>query len=389
MNRELEKGLMLFTPQVDQPDLVMEDSAVEVGEETYVTLVVQNHGMEPVQLDSGMRLGEVVPIELVERERGEMAEEASVKRLEPSIETAGDRVAYLLEQLDLRLEHLTQTQRQQIIRLLSSYADTFALNPSELGTTQLVTHSIDTGEHRPIRQPVRRTPFALRGKIEEMVQEMLQQGVIEPSRSPWASPIVLVKRKDGGVRFCVDYRKLNAVTKLDEFPLPRIDDTLDLLAGSCFFTTLDLASGFWQVRMEPTSQERTAFTTFAGLYEFKKMPFGLANAPATFQRLMEVVLSGLARDACLVYLDDIIVIGKTLEQHNAHLEQVLTRIREAGLRLKLKKCKVAQQKVEYLGHVVSAEGVRTDPKKQEAVAKYPPANRCKEPPLLLRISLLL
>ena len=235
-----------------------------------------------------------------------------------------------------------------------------------------MTHSIDTGEHRPIRQPVRRTPFALRGKIEEMVQEMLQQGVIEPSWSPWASPIVLVKRKDGGVRFCVDYRKLNAVTKLNEFPLPRIDDTLDLLAGSCFFTTLDLVSGFWQVRMEPTSQERTAFTTFAGLYEFKKMPFGLANAPATFQRLMEVVLSGLARDACLVYLDDIIVIGKTLEQHNAHLEQVLTRIRDAGLRLKPKKCKVAQQKVEYLGHVVSAEGVRTDLKKQEAVAKYPP-----------------
>ena len=281
VNRELEKGLMLFTPQVDQPDLVMEDSAVEVGEETYVTLVVQNHGMEPVQLDSGMRLGEVVPIELVERERGEMAEEASVKRLEPSIETAGDRVADLLEQLDLRFEHLTQTQRQQIIRLLSSYADTFALNPSELGTTQLVTHSIDTGEHWPIRQPVRRTPFALRGKIEEMVQEMLQQGVIEPSRSPWASPIVLVKRKDGGVRFCVDYRKLNAVTKLDEFPLPRIDDTLDLLAGSCFFTTLHLASGFWQVRMESTSQERTAFTTFAGLYEFKKMTFGLAKTAKT------------------------------------------------------------------------------------------------------------
>ena len=213
-------------------------------------------------------------------------------------------------------------------------------------------------------------PFALRTEVDQMVSDMLQQGVIEPSSSLWASPVVLVRKKDGGMRFCVDYHKLNHATKLDEFPLPRIDDTLDLLAGARYFTTLDLAAGYWQVAMDPSSQEKTAFATYSGLYEFRKMPFGLVNAPATFQRLMEVVLSGLARSGCHVYLDDVLVFGRTLQEHNENLTKVLARIRQAGLRLKPKKCSFAQQSVEYLGHVVSAEGIQTDPKKLMAVRQY-------------------
>ena len=243
----------------------------------------------------------------------------------------------------------------------------FALDETELCSTDWVTHSIDTGDQHPIRQPPRRIPYALRKKVEEMVGKMLDRGVIQPSRSPWGSPIVLVAKKDSSTCFCVDYRRLNAVTKMDVYPLPRIDDSLDLLAGSKYFSTLDLASGYWQVGMDRKSQKKTAFVTHSGLYEFQVMPFGLCNAPATFQRLMEAVLVGLAHNVCVVYLDNILVMGATFEEHLDNLSSVLTRLREAGLRLKPAKCHL----VEFLGHVVSATGVAADPAKVEAVKNYP------------------
>ena len=139
---------------------------------------------------------------------------------------------------------------------------------------------------------------------------MLSKGIIQPSSSPWASPVVLVRKKDGSTRFCIDYRKVNAVTRKDAYPLPRVDDTLDTLAGAKWFTTLDLLSGYWQVEVEPSDKQKTAFCTPEGLYEFNVMPFGLCNAPATFQRLMDMVLAGIQWSSCLVYLDDIIVVGK-------------------------------------------------------------------------------
>ena len=155
------------------------------------------------------------------------------------------------------------------------------------------------------------------------------------------------------------------------YPLPCIDDILDSLANQSYYTTLDLASGYWQVQMSHNSKEKTAFTTHHGLFDFQVMPFGLCNAPATFQRLMEAVLSGLARDVCMVYLDDILVVGRTLEEHVFNLSWVLDRLREANLRLKPSKCYIARREVEYLGHIVSHRGITADPKKIEAVQKYP------------------
>ena len=181
--------------------------------------------------------------------------------------------------------------------------------------------SIDTGEAQPIcQQPYRVSP-AVRNRINEHVDKILEQGTIQPSVSPWAAPVVLVKKKDGTERFCVDYRKLNSVTRRDSHPIPHVQDTLDCLHGTSYFSCLDLRSGYWQVEVDDESKPKTAFTTHNGLFEFRKMPFGLANAPSTFQRLMHAVLRGLQYDICLVYLDDIIIFSRTFDDHLQHFKR--------------------------------------------------------------------
>ena len=204
--------------------------------------------------------------------------------------------------------------------------------------------------------------------MKRLLDEMLRKDVITPSKSPWASPVVLVRKKDG---FCVDYRKVNAVTRKDAYPLPRIDVTLDTLAGSKWFSTLDLISGYWQVEVDPDDQEKTSFCTPDGLFEFKVMPFGLCNAPATFQRLMDMVLAGVQWSNCLVYLDDIIIVGKTFKHHLQNVREVFKCLRVAGLKLKPSKCDLCCKQVEFLGHIVSADGIRTDRAKTEKVAQWP------------------
>ena len=211
----------------------------------------------------------------------------------------------------------------------------------------------------------------LKDTIDKEVTKMLQQGIVQPSTSPWSSPVVMVKKRDGTWRFCIDYRKLNAVTHQDAYPLPRIDETLDSLAGSTYFTTLDLAAGYWQVGIEECDKEKTAFSTRRGHFEFNVMPFGLTNAPATFQCLMECVLAGLTGEQCLIYLDDIIVFSSTFDEHLQRLANVFAALRGAGLKLKPSKCFFAQKEVHYLGYVISTAGVSPDPAKTEVVSSYP------------------
>jgi hypothetical protein len=200
---------------------------------------------------------------------------------------------------------------------------------------------------------------------------MQRHGVIEESDSPWSSPVVLVRKKNGELRFCVDYRKLNDVTKKDCFLLPRIDDTIDTLAGAKWFSTLDPKSGYWQVDVNPDDKDKTAFSTGQRLWQFTVMPFGLCNVPATFERLMEAVLRGLTYDSCLVYLDDVIVIGRTFQENILNLRKVFEQFREARLKLNPRKYQLLQKEVKYLGHIVSSEGISTDPEKLKAVREWP------------------
>ncbi|GFX01388.1 transposon Tf2-6 polyprotein [Trichonephila clavipes] len=258
---------------------------------------------------------------------------------------------------------LSPEQKSSAERLFQEFEDVFSRNSSDIGHTTVTQHRIDTADHPPIKQHPRRLPFAKQEEVGTLLREMQENDVIEPSSSPWASPIVLVRKKDGSTRFCVDYRKLNDVTKKDSYPLPRIDDTLDTLSGHKWFSTLDLKSGYWQVEIHPEDREKTAFTSGQGLWQFKVMPFGLCNAPATFERLMETVLKGLTFEACLIYLDDVIIGGRTFEEHLQNIRKVLSKLSDANLKLNPSKCKFFQKEVNYLGHIISAEGVRTDPKK--------------------------
>jgi len=189
-----------------------------------------------------------------------------------------------------------------------------------------VEHKIIVKESSPIKQVPRRIPFRMREEVNGIIEDMRKQGVIEESQSPWVSPAVLVRKKDGTIQFCVDYRKLNAVTKKDSYPLPRIDDILDQLSGNSWFSTLDLKSGYWQIKINLKDKEKTAFSVGNGLWQFIVMPFGLCNAPATFERLMEKVLYGLIPKICLVYLDDVIIFGKSFSEILGNLKTVFLKL---------------------------------------------------------------
>ncbi|GBO25478.1 Transposon Ty3-I Gag-Pol polyprotein [Araneus ventricosus] len=200
---------------------------------------------------------------------------------------------------------------------------------------------------------------------------MLKEDVIKSSESSWSSPVVLVKKENSEWRFCVDYRRLNKVTKKDVYPLPRIDDALGCLAGARIFSMMDLKSGYWQVELDDKDKEKTAFVTPDGLFEFKVMPFGLCNAPATFERMMDSVLRGLKWNICLCYLNDIIVFAPNFQEHQVRLRKVLTCLQEAGLSLNSSKCCFGIKKLLILGHLVDEHGIYPDPEKVAAVEKFP------------------
>ena len=239
-------------------------------------------------------------------------------------------------------------------------------------------HQIPVTSDVPVTQPYRRIPPSQFEDVRQHIQELADKGVIRSSSSPYASPIVIVRKKDGSIRLCVDYRKLNAVTRKDAFPLPRIDESLDAIGGASLFSTLDLASGYHQVAMQEDDREKTAFITPFGLWEFTRMPFGLCGAPATFQRLMQFSMNDLVLRILLVYLDDVLVFSSDFEEHLRRLETVFTRLRDIGLKLNPEKCRFGAREVHYLGHVVSGGGVATDPDKIAAVNDWPAPKTTRE-----------
>ena len=385
-------------PQLNQPLLFELDSlvrettkiqametVVSPGKRVYIPMV--NHLGFTQRIDRGMEVGTVEPIEIVNPAKGSDISAVpgdpdndpvvcSVKMMnEASTESIAVERKRQLNKLFSQGCSLQGKNEKQLLSLLEEYHDVFSLEETERGETDWVEMNIDTGDATPIRQAPRRTPFAVRCEVARHLQQMQENGVIQPSSSPWASPIVLVRKKDGTMRFCIDYRKLNEVTKADKFPLPRIDDLLDQLGKAQYFSTLDLAAGYWQIRINEASKEKTAFTTQQGLFEFKVMPFGLTNAPAVFQRLMQKVISGLnpaeGPDFVCVYIDDLLIFSRSLEEHLDHLRLVMNRLRQAKLKLKPTKCHFVRHSVEFLGHIITSSGLSPNPKQVAAVQDFP------------------
>ena len=266
----------------------------------------------------------------------------------------------------------TEEQKHRVKSVIEKYLFLFGMNSLDLGRTDLIKHQIKLKDYTPIKDRYCRIPPHQYEEVRKHLKEMLDIGAIRRSSSPWASPVVLVCKKDGSLRFCIDLRKLNARTVKDAYSLPRIEDALDSLNGACIFTSLDLKSGYWQVELDEESIPLTAFTVGPlGFYECVRMPFGLTNAPATFQRLMESCLGELHLDWCIIYLDDIIIFSRTPDDHITRLEGVLEKLAKAGLKLKPSKCELFRSSLKYLGHIVSKDGIATDPRKIEAIRNWP------------------
>ena len=263
-------------------------------------------------------------------------------------ESTDEDTSYLLPILEGLQDNLSVSQKDQVRKFLFQNRDVFSKSEFDLGRTNLVKHSIDTGSNRPFRQQLRRHPIGHLDIIDEHVKKMLENDPIEPSNSPWASNVVLVRKQDGSLRFCIDYRQLNRLCTRDFYPLPRIDACFDALGKVKYLSTLDLRSGYWQVENDPDAAEKSSFITRSGLFKPKCLSFGLSNAPAVFQRLMDLVLSGLSWNICMVFLDDIIVMSSTFEEHLECLGLVLDRLRKANLILKPTKCHLFQRKVKFL-----------------------------------------
>ena len=346
-------------------------ASVDTVHDDHITVQVVNTTDRRICLPEGLIIGQVSL--RAEDEIVEAGEENELALLEASEEVPEP----WLQLIEVGDDTTPAEEKKRIVELIRQYSDVFSHHDGDYGRCDIIQHRIEL-EGRPKRCGVRPLNPTMRDELKRQLEDFRRNDFIQPSKSEFASPVVLVKKKDGGVRFCIDFRNLNTVTRKDAYPLPRISEVIDTLAQGRIFSTLDLKSGYHQIAMHPADQHKTAFITQHGLFEWKVMPMGLTNAPATFERLMELIMTGLTWESVLVYLDDVIVFGRDYAQHYERLERVFQRLRHANLKLSPKKCHIAKRRIVCLGHVVEDGRVLPDPEKTRLIETYRPPKDLKE-----------
>ena len=317
---------------------------------------------------------------------GQTIQSADIAQVEPcadtTAESAADSTTASTDTVNFEIDNpdISAMDKQLLKTFLTDSRKVFAKTKAELGRCSIVRHHIDTGTSKPTAQRFYRTSPDKRAAIDDIIDECLQLGLIEPSTSEWRAPVVLVKKPDNTWRLCCDYRKLNAITRPQFFPLPRLEDVWDAVgeANATVYSVLDFSCGFWQCEMASESKHKTAFVTPTGQYHWKVLPYGLVNSPVTFTRTVHHVLKNLLFKTCIAYVDDIICFSKNMSDHIRHLDQIFKRLNEAGLKLKPSKCHFAAKEVKYLGHIISAKGVKPNPEKVEIVSSFPVPKTAKE-----------
>ena len=281
---------------------------------------------------------------------------------------------------DIENQKLSCDVKEDMSQFLHSNSKNFLQNMSDFGSKGQKPHKVKTGLYKSVSGCYYKTAPIIQRELDNQIGTLLRHGLITPSTSEWRSPVVMVKKADGSYRLTCDYRKLNSITETESFPLPRLEDVWDLVgeSGATVFSTLDLASGFWQIQLDPETKHKTSFVTRNGQYQWEVLPFGLKNSPATFQAVMNEVLKDLLNTCVIVYVDDILCFSKDIELHKVHLQEIFDRLEKANLKLKHSKCKFAQSEVKFLGHILSETGVRPNPQKLDIIKNYPAPKNVKQ-----------
>ena len=359
------------------PGLTMQNTYTKLRKGSKKAVVVlQNHTAYLQTLWKKMSVVRAIPVQLLPKtpELGSLlvSDKACPDPQTPKL-MIRQRHGKLFNELDLSgLDSWAPKSADKACRL-AEYHDVFSLDPVELGCTHSTEHTIKVTDDIPFKESFRQIPPPMEEEVRNHLKEMLESGAIRPSQSAWCNAVVLVRKKDGSLRFCIKFRCLNTRTKKDSYPLPQIQEALESLVGAGHVSCLDLKSRFWQIRMDKASRQYTAFTEGnLGFFEWDRMPFGLCNVPATFQQLKQNCMGELNFIYCLIYLDDLIVFLQTAEEHLHHLCVVFDCLREYNLKLKPMKCNLFREEINYLAHKVSKAGIQPSDTNMKAIAEYAP-----------------